>query len=515
MWVRSYGRKSRALGDPEEMDVAAIVSHQLAANDRALAGLGFSLRPEERLAEIGSGESIESRPTFEATLKDLERHPPGEGIFAVTEIARISRADMYEFGWILRVFVRAGIKVLCGGRLFDLSRPDDELFFQFLAGLARHEVRNYSHRVSIKKDQLTRNGELTSGRAPFGYEWVKGRGKQRGRLEPIDDKLGIVQMLFRDAVFLSIPKLAAKYEMRQNTVNYILRNPVYTGYPHRHTSTIRASGKRSSTYFLPEEKWLRAEQQGDYPPAISVEQFYAVRDALRRRFVNRSKTGDSDGWCRQLLILEDWPHGRVTLNTQAPHADPCYTFTDRVTGCSRNYLREPIHNAAREKILAALADPLAIEEAIHQEQQRRLDAESGGERDRLRAELQTLRSKYADLKVQAAGSDPEDLLALETAQSRVSTQINAVKAALGGSGAGPHAKPFPQALCHWLPRLGPHAADLFDESHPAEKAELAEELLQQIVVRIRPQGRPRPSEREIVAIDYAEWFKPYAERRAP
>lgn len=514
MWVRSYGRKSRALGDPEEIDIAAIVGHQLAANDRALAALGLSVKEEERIAEIGSGESISERPRFAAILQELQSRPPGDGLFVVTELARISRASMGQFGQIMDTFTAAGVKVLAGGRRFDLENPDDELQFTFFAGLARHEVRNYARRTAVKKDQLTREGEITNGSAPFGYVWVKGRGRQRGNLEPIPEQIEIVRALFREALSLSIPRLSEKYGLPPNTVNYILRNPVYTGYPHRHTIANGRFGTHRGSRLLPEHQWpLRAEQQGRYEPAITLEQYYAARDALARRWVERAKTGESDGWCRRLLVLEDWPDARVILDSQEPGAQPCYAFIDRATGRKRNYLRAPIHDAAAAKILAALANPSGILRGIEEERERRLNAENSGERDRLRGQLAVLRSKLADLYEERAGSDPEDRLALETAQERIKTQIRTIQQSLGPIGPGQHPPPFvlSQELLTRGPYFEPGSTLAFEEVSPAEKALLAQDLLARIVVRIVPRGRPRPSERQIVRIDYVDWFQPFAQ----
>src|SRR5215213_7041299 len=102
MWARSYGRKSRALGDPDDPE---LVEHQLQACDRWAAGMGIMLRPEERVSEVGSGETIDARPRFAADLKRLEESPPpGGGFYFVTEVARLTRAEMEEVGRIIRVF---------------------------------------------------------------------------------------------------------------------------------------------------------------------------------------------------------------------------------------------------------------------------------------------------------------------------------------------------------------------------------------------------------------------------
>lgn len=506
VWCRSYARKSRALGDPDD---PAIVSHQLEANDRAATAMGIALKPEERIAEVGSGESIEGRPRFGALLKELEKSPPGDGYLFVTEIARLSRADMLEIGQVMRTLRTAGVKVVANGRLFDLSDPNDELYFTFLAAQARHEVRNYSERVARKMAQLTRNGELTTGSAPYGYLWVKGRGRERGRLEPIPSEFEVVQALFREARHLSTARLSRKYGIPRPTVNYILRNPVYTGWPHRHTAWRKHPSGLTSSWMLPESQWgIRAEKPGDYPPAVSVEQFYAVRDALRTRWRQRAKTSEADGWCRRLLILEGWEGARVQLGSIDHEQTPCYYFIHPTTLQRKSYPRQPLHEAAGEKIVAALSNPEAVKLAIEQTSAHQTRNEDG---DRLRQELHQLREKLVDLKIETAGRDMEDRMALETAQERVRNAIRVVQQQLSQIHRTAPENRLMAALVPLLDRLGPAAEALWERCSPSEKADLAGELLERIVVRIISPGRRRPCHREILEVEYAAWFRPFIE----
>src|SRR5947207_3444615 len=130
-WHKSYERKSGVLGDRDDIEV---VAHQLAACDRMAAEDGITLRPEDRIAEVGSGESLDSRPRFSAALDGLlSNPPPGGGRLYVTEIPRLTRADMEEAGKVLRILRDAGILLRLPGRAFDLRRPEDEMFVSWLA----------------------------------------------------------------------------------------------------------------------------------------------------------------------------------------------------------------------------------------------------------------------------------------------------------------------------------------------------------------------------------------------
>lgn len=503
VWARSYGRKSRALGDPDD---PAVVAHQLDACDRAALQRGIELDADHRIAEVGSGESIDGRPRFAELLANLERRPPGDGFLFVSEIARLSRADMEEIGRVMRILRSAGVKVVAGSRVFDLSDPNDELYFTFLAANARHEVRNYALRVAVKMDQLTRSGELTTGSAPFGYRWIKGRGRDRGRLEPIPEEFSVVQGLFKDAVHFSIERLSQKYGIPRPTVNYILRNPVYTGWPHRHTAWKKSASGVSSSRMLPENQWgLRAEQPGNYPAAVTVEQFYVAREALQRRWRERAKTGDADGWCRRLLVLEGWEGARVQLGSFDHDGTPSYYFVHPTTGSRRAYAREPIHALASQKIVALLSNPQLIRQALAQAE---ANQPVQSERDQLRQTLGQLREQLVRLKLEAA-SDTEDRLALETAQERVRSRIKTVQKQLSQSvhpqGAG---QPM-RAIEALLNEIEDAALEVWEEAPPTEKAELAEALLRTILVRIDCPGRRQPCQREILGIEYAPWLRSF------
>lgn len=501
VWI--YTRKSRALGDPE--DDPHILAHQREALLRLAASLGLS--EPAIIEEVGSGEELIHRPRLSALLDEWDRCPPREGgRLLCTALDRLSRGTQREVGEIRDRIAAAGVKVRTLAQEFDLSNPDDQLVFGMLTVVGRYGLERYRHDVRLRMEQLTRKGELTTGSAPYGYRWQKGKGKERGRLEPVPEEFAAVQALFRDAPHLSMAKLSARYQIPRPTVFYILHNPVYTGWPHRHTAWKKREDGKTSSRILPEHQWgLKAERPGNYPPAVTVEQFYAVRQALQRRWCERAKTTEADGWCRRLLVLEGWEGARTQLGSIDHEKTPCYTFIHPETKSRRSYPREPIHAAATEAILATFNNIESLKRAIASWEERQ--AGSQGDRDRLRMELETLRGKLADLTVEMAGSDSEDRLALSTARERIKAAIRAAQTALGQvthsrttGGSFALLEPF-------LSKLGTRAGRMWAEASPAEKATIAEDLLETVVVRIECPGRRRPCSREIVRVEYAAWFQ--------
>jgi DNA invertase Pin-like site-specific DNA recombinase len=134
MWVRSYARKSQALGDRTEEDIC---SHQLTECDWHAEQMGIHVQPEDRIAEIGSGERLKERPSLAAMLEDLFHDPPGTGYLFATGVVRLTGADMEEAGRIMRVLRHAGVRPVLAGRPYDLKKPQDEYYFSLLVINAR------------------------------------------------------------------------------------------------------------------------------------------------------------------------------------------------------------------------------------------------------------------------------------------------------------------------------------------------------------------------------------------
>lgn len=499
MQTFAYTRKSRALGDPD--DDPAILGHQRDALLRLAAQLG--LPAPTLIEEVGSGERLEDRVRLAAQIDEWERRKASGRVLMTTAVERITRGDMLEAGLIARRLQKAGVVIQTLSQRFDLSKPDDMLLFSMLAVVGHHGLARYRHDVMLRKDKLTRDGELPTGAAPYGYRWVKGQGKERGHLEPVPEQFALVQWLFDNALHMSLVRLAKATGLPRATVYYILHNPVYTGWPHRHSRSHRtAAGKTSSRLLRPSEWAVRAEKRGRYVPAVSWDQYQAVQAALSLRYCERAKTAEADGWCRRLLVLEGWD-ARVQLGAEGQSRTPVYNFVCRQTGRRTCYPRLPIHQAAEAKILTVLSNPHALKAALRQYEQSQSQTP---DREKLEADLARLREQLVRLKIEATLEDPEDRLANHTAQEQVKSEIRAVQGSLAQTLSSGGTGRFSAALA---PFVGLAAADVWAEASPVERAVIAQTLLSRIVVRITPTTWRRPVEREIVAVEVAGWYRPF------
>jgi DNA invertase Pin-like site-specific DNA recombinase len=506
MSVWAYVRKSRALGDPD--DDPAILAHQREALLRLAVQLG--LPAPTVIEEVGSGERLQDRPRLAGLLQEWERvRPPAGTLLLVTAIDRLSRGTQQESGEIADRLAAVGVRVRTLSQQFDLSLADDRLVYGMLSVVGRYALDRYRQDVALRREQLTRGGEIVTGAAPYGYRWIPGTIRERGHLEVEPEEFAVVQWLFEHAPTMSLRRLAAATGLPSLTVSWILHNPVYTGYPHRHTRSKRSrAGAKGSKLLRPGEWTVRAEKPGNYPAAVTPAQFERVQRALLERWTLREKTGPYDGWCRRLLQREGVP-SRVTLSIEGRNRVPCYVLTPLDTDNRHgrvSYPRAPIHEAARAAIVAALTDPETLRAALLKEEQRLAREQAGGDLRQMEADLERLRRVLTNLRLQAA-SDPEDRLADAAAQEQVRADIRALQQRMAQIIARDGRSRFSAVL---MPLAGLSAADVEEEweSLPvAGKAELAEALLLRIVVRVVPKGRQGPNEREILAVEYQGWYR--------
>ncbi|HEY9016446.1 MAG TPA: recombinase family protein [Gemmatimonadales bacterium] len=344
-WLASYARKSRALGDPDEVDV---VGHQLRACDRWAEAMGLTIPPGHRIAEVGSGESIEARPKFAETLAWLESKPlPEGGLWFVTEVSRFSRAELEEMGRVIRILREAGVKPVVAGRTYDLKLPDDEQFFCFQAVNARAEVRRYSWRMDIKREEQFENAEVILGKAPWGYVY----DDRTKTLLPSDD-FGKLVAACREILTEGLPKVAERHGIDMSRLYSTLTNPKICGYPCRRYGANRRP--------LPRHKWRLPEKQNlTYPHACTRAEWDAIQRVLQERWVRRLKTTGVNGWCRDLVRFNGHA-GRPVLGSMLNYGERVNVYELRQPDSTHRLAwieREKVHTAVWERLQRLVEKP--------------------------------------------------------------------------------------------------------------------------------------------------------------
>lgn len=377
MWVGSYGRKSRALGDPENIDV---VAHQLRKCDQMAREDGVTIPPENRIAEIGSGESLDQRPRFAQWLERFEQSPPvGGGILYCPEVSRLSRAEFEEIGRIVRVLRTAGIKIRVPGHCYDLTLPHDEMFFGYQALQSRCEVQVFKQRMSVKREEQLANGEVRLGAKAWGYLWLS----LERRLVAHPEQFPILVACCEEVLTTSIYRLAHRHHVPVATLWTALTNPTICGWPSIHWGPSETG---SDYRRLPRADWTWCGRQNDsYPHACTRGQFDLIQEVLTARKARGTKTSGVGGWCRDVVSFPEAP-GPVRISSCRVGTYPQTTgeavYERRSAEKKRvAYIeREKVHEAALPEVRAVLNDPsrarLALQAYLIQEAEQRA-ADSG------------------------------------------------------------------------------------------------------------------------------------------
>ena len=506
MLTTIYGRLSASLGDPADLDIYA---HQIEPLRRLAAADGFHISSADVLCEVGTAEFIAARPTFARWLTTVETLPPNVGgVVYVTELARLSRGSMQERGRIMDALVKASIRIRTPSRWYDLANPDDELLFAFLSSVGRHEHGRAKERVQRKFDWFTREGMIPTGGDRYGYRW----DKAVRQLIPQEPEFSVVKQLFVDAFHASTFALARRYGLGRVTVYNILRNPVYCGWPARHTRMFWRDGKPHIRY-LPRREWIWPEKAGTYEAAVSRAEFERLQQVLAERATARAKTG-ADGWCREIVRFEG-AEGKVSLSSQRwqQERSPTYKLI-RSAGPTLYIERSLVHTAAAEAILAALSRPDILRRAW--EAHLTLEAPeiaSGEGAATIRQRLEKERRTLAELRLKWAEADPEDRTALDDAAAVVRGRIEGLKGRLQQAAARETGRRSQALLLELIEAWGDRLGERWPALPAARKQEIAGELLACVLVRVTPGPvHTVRATREVVRVEYAPWYQPFAAR---
>src|ERR1051326_7486979 len=340
MWVRVYGRKSRALGDHPTLDV---LSHQLEPMARLAVSHGFEIGPEQVIGEIGSGELIAQRPRFKAMLDELEQHPPaGGGRIYVTELSRLSREDLEAVGRMIRIFREAGIQIHDRYELYDLTNGRHEAKVVKEAAENRLELWTFKVRVKEACDRNLRHGRIRNGAAPFGYQW----SKDQQTLQPHPHRFPILQAACREILLCSIECIAQRYAINGRALHMALINPAICGWPAKYRHLARED------YLWPER------ENTSYPHACTREQWETIQRVLMERRKRQYKTVGTNGWCRDLVAWEGIGQG-ATVGTSPRRQSPGVPLylPPRGTSGALAIPRSVVHEQAYRSIRDLLSDP--------------------------------------------------------------------------------------------------------------------------------------------------------------
>ena len=192
-----YLRKSRA--DDPMMTVAEILErHEQQLDEWVARNVEGGRVPESnRYREVGSGETIASRPRLQELLRRIEAKEIKA--IVIKDTSRLSRGDLQDIGYLLKVFEITGVKVITLDRgIYDLTNERDRDDFK------RELMRGNEYLDYVKKIQnagrlmAAKNGYYIGSKEIYGYKKIaiKVSGRTCHTLEPIPEQAEAVKRIF-------------------------------------------------------------------------------------------------------------------------------------------------------------------------------------------------------------------------------------------------------------------------------------------------------------------------------
>lgn len=239
--VLEYLRKSRS--DDPLLEVEEVLhKHEEILNEYAEKYLGGRVPEENVFREIGSSETIDSRPEMLRLLKAIES--PKYKAVSVVEVQRLSRGDLEDAGRIIKLFRYTGTYVITPQKIYDLRDDYDRDAFE--RELKRgNEYLEYTKKILNRgKLQAVKEGNYIATFAPYGYKktlYKEGKIKCSS-LEVVPVEADIVRLVFdlyvnKDMGFLTIADYlndnhvpAPRAEIwKRSSIQEMISNIVYLG----------------------------------------------------------------------------------------------------------------------------------------------------------------------------------------------------------------------------------------------------------------------------------------------
>lgn len=190
-----YGRKSRS-DDPLLSVEEVLETHDKIIEEYAIKHLGGPIPEENKYREIGSGESLDSRPEILRLLKAIES--PSIKAIAVVDIQRLSRGDLEDAGRLIKILRYTNTYVITPYKIYDLRDEYDRDAFE--RELKRgNEYLEYFKKIQARgKLASVKNGNYVGSVAPYGFDRVAiPEGKlTRYTLKEKKSEADVVRMVF-------------------------------------------------------------------------------------------------------------------------------------------------------------------------------------------------------------------------------------------------------------------------------------------------------------------------------
>jgi DNA invertase Pin-like site-specific DNA recombinase len=511
VWI--YLRKSR---DRREWQDPSLLEKQKNELLHLVEQDGRQIRPDNILEEIGSGDRIESRLVFRQWLRMVETLPrDAGGVLYVTELSRLTRGSHSQAGRILDALERANILIRTRERYYDLRNASEEALLHFHRYVARMELQLIKQRVTATRSDMVRQGKITTGRAPFGYEW----SRDQHTLVKNDREFPRLVEICQRALHESCYRLGREYGIPPCTITTVLRNPVICGWPARRHGPHHDTKPWINPYIrLTKEDWDWPEQQNTaYPHACTKEEWDHLQEVLDRRCKKRAEIGSPDGWCRNLVRFigaDGAPLHNHTARLGSNHSGRHTFLTYEIggEGSPKLYVdRDAVHQAAEAAVRAAGCEPVRLQRVI---KEYRACIGIGQEPDTV-ADIHILEAqliKYRDgldglLEREIHAEDPEEAASIARVRAAHRREINRLKSELQGARERPDRIPALDTILNVLPLLLANFEEVWAELSAGGRREVATGFLESVPVQVTPHPTRNATRRTVLAPIYALWLR--------
>ena len=193
--VLDYGRKSRS-DDPLLSVDEVLEKHDKIIEEYAEKYLGGPIPEENKYREVGSAESLDSRPEILRLLKAIES--PKIKAVAVVEVQRLSRGDLEDAGRLIKILRYTNTYVITPMKIYDLRDEYDRDAFE------RELKRGNEYLEYFKKIQArgrlasVKEGNYIGSVAPYGFDRTTITVDKRvcHTLKERKDQADVVRMIF-------------------------------------------------------------------------------------------------------------------------------------------------------------------------------------------------------------------------------------------------------------------------------------------------------------------------------
>lgn len=367
------------------------------------AAAGLALPEEHILRERQSGGALSNRPEL---LTLLQRAAGGEVTHLITPFQdRLSRGDKRDDAAIEEALCLGRVTLITTQGVTEYGPDYNPLIHDVLAAAARYERLVYIARRRAANAVKLKANKRVCGRPPYGYRLLRATYDPEGRLltparyEPVPAEYAIVEELFRRAPTETLchlaadlnargirPPLAGKHygpaaaEWTRQAVKTIVRNPFYAGY-HSQRSRVEGVGAAQRRVMFGVNEYVLAEEEGDWPHPVSLEQWYALMARLESRGKARAHKAPTPR--RTLLTGILYCSQGHAMVKRAPHTYACLERRHGGAGVKSDSMDEWAR-AVVDQVLANLPEQL-----LEQQTARKRTPRSE------RSERATLQAQYA------------------------------------------------------------------------------------------------------------------------